>query len=251
MNETPLTEDLFGRGLVQTYNPDTQPLPRIFVICDQRDTAPVWGYILSQRRLTVILETSLEKASDRWCTEMPDLGVIDMDTKHQDPIVLYQKFRAASLAPILLFLPTHDEKQILEAYLSGVDEVVVKPISPAIFLAKIMAWVRRSHLLAPDEVSPVDAGKYRLNSAWRSLIDAGGLEIKLTNLEFRLLDLLMSRAGHIFSAEDILQAIWGRYRRGDEVLLTNVVYRLRKKIEADPSHPSHLQSWQGGYSFHP
>ena len=93
--------------------------------------------------------------------------------------------------------------------------------------------------------------KYQLDLARRCVIGPDELEIRLTNLEFRLLHLLMSRSGHIVSAEQIIRAIWGRYERGDEVLLTNVVYRLRKKIEADPSHPSLLQSWQGGYSFHP
>ena len=65
----------------------------------------------------------------------------------------------------------------------------------------------------------------------------------------RLLHFLMSRSGCIFSAEDIIQAIWGGYGSGDEVLLTNVVYRLRRKIEDDPSQPALLQTWQGGYSF--
>ena len=228
-----------------------RPIPKIFVICDQKDTAPLWGYILSQRGLIVILETSFEKVIDRFSTEMPDLVVIDIDFEHQDPIELYKKFRAVSLAPALLFLPTHNEILIIEAYAAGVDEVVIKPISPAIFLAKILAWARLSWSVPTDGLSHVTAGKYRLDLARRCLIDPGGLEINLTNLEFRLLNFLMSRAGYIFSAEDIIQAIWRRYERGDQVLLTNVVYRLRKKLEADPSHPCHLQSWQGGYSFHP
>ena len=237
---------------VQALHPlGARPIPRIFVICDQKDTAPVWGYILSQRGLIVILETSLEKVIGRFSTEMPDLVVIDIDIEHQDPIELYKKIRAVSLAPALLFLPTHNEIQIIEAYAAGVDEVVIKPISPAIFLAKILAWARLSWSVPTNGLSHVTAGKYRLDLARRCVIDPDGLEIRLTNLEFRLLHLLMSRSGHIVSAEQIIRAIWGRYERGDEVLLTNVVYRLRKKIEADPSHPSLLQSWQGGYSFHP
>jgi two-component system OmpR family response regulator len=81
------------------------------------------------------------------------------------------------------------------------------------------------------------------------MIKPDGTEIKLTNLEFHLLHLLMSQPGRVFSAEEIIQSIWGGYGDGDQVLLKNVVYRLRKKIEADPSHPVLLQTWQGGYSF--
>ena len=111
----------------------------------------------------MILETSLEKAVDHWSMEIPDLVVIDIDITHQDPMLLYKKFRAVSVAPILLFLPSHHETQILEAYAAGVDEVVVKPISPAIFLAKIVAWVRRSWTLPVDGLEFVKAGKHRLD----------------------------------------------------------------------------------------
>src|SRR6266498_4736135 len=179
-------------------NPGSANIPKIFVVCDRSDTAPVWGYILRQEGLIVILETSLEKAVDRWSAEMPDLVVIDLDIPHRDRMELYKKFREVSVAPLLLFLPTHHETQILEAYADGVDEVVIKPISPAIFLAKIMAWVRRSWIMPVSGLSPVKAGKYKLNPTRRCLLDPEGLEIKLTNLEFLLLHLLMSRPGHVF-----------------------------------------------------
>jgi two-component system response regulator MtrA len=225
-----------------------QPVPMVFIICDQRDTAPVWGYILRQEGLIVVLETSGEQAVDRWSIT-PDLLVIDIDVPHQDPMELCRKFRAVSVTPILLFLPTHDETLILEAYAAGVDEVVIKPIGPAIFLAKTMAWVRRSWIMPVDGLSLIKAGRYKLNPKRRCVLDPDELEIQLTNLEFLLLHLLMSCPGHIFSAEEIVQSIWGGYGISDQVLLKNVVYRLRRKIEADPSHPLLLLTGPGGYSF--
>ena len=226
-----------------------RPLPKIFVVCDQNDTAPVWGYILRQKGLSVILETSFEKAIDRWSSEITDIVVIDLDVPHPDRMDLYRRFRAVSVAPILMFLPAYHESEILYAYAAGVDEVIIKPISPAIFLAKIMAWTRRSWTVTVDELSLVKAGKHRLDPARRSLINPEGRETKLTNLEFRLLHQLMSRPGDVFPAEDLVESIWGGYGNGDQVLLKNVVYRLRKKIEADPSRPYLLQTGLGGYSF--
>ena len=224
-------------------------IPKIFVVCDRNDTAPVWGYILRQQGLVVILESSIEKAINRWSVEMPDLVVIDVDISHSDPLEFYKLFRAVSVAPILLFLPVHHETQILEAYKAGVDEVVVKPISPPIFLAKIMAWVRKSWTMPMHGLSLVQAGKHRLDPTRRCIIDPNGLEIKLTNLEFRLMHLLMSRPGHIIDADDLIDSIWGGYGNGTHVLLKNVVYRLRKKVEKDPGNPTLLQTLQGGYSF--
>jgi DNA-binding response OmpR family regulator len=222
---------------------------KIFVVCDQNNTAPVWGYILRQQGLTTILETSIEKAIDHWSKQMPDLVVIDIDVPHQKRMELCKKFRAISIAPILLLLPAHHETEILDAYAAGVDDVVIKPLGPAIFLAKIMAWMRRTWTVPVDGLNLVKAGRYSLEPTRRCITDPNGQQIKLTNLEFRLLHLLMSSPMHVFSVEDIIQSIWGGYDSGDQVLLKNVVYRLRKKIEADPSNPLLLQTGQGGYSF--
>lgn len=228
---------------------ETTQVTKVFVVCDRSDTAPLWGYILKQQGLAVILETSLDKAVDQWTTEITDLVVIDVGVPHEHRMDLCKKLRAVSVAPILLFLPAYHETEILEAYVAGVDEVVIKPISPAIFLAKIMVWMRRSWTVPTAGLTQLKAGKHRLEPVRRSMIHPDGVEVKLTNLEFRLLHLLMSRPGHTFSAEEIIEAIWGGYGNGDQVLLKNVVYRLRRKIEADPSHPVFLQTWQGGYSF--
>jgi two-component system, OmpR family, response regulator ResD len=242
-------KDHSGQQIPLYHVSDGRPIAKIFVVCDQKDTAPVWGYILRQRGLIVILETSVEKVLDRWSAEMPDLVIIDLNADHTARMELYQKFRAVSVAPILLFLPTYHETEILEAYHAGVDDAIIKPVSPAIFLAKILAWMRRSWTVPVDNLSLVKAGKHRLDPGRRCLIGPDGIEIRLTNLEFRLLHLLMSRPGFVFSLEEIIESIWGGYGNGDQVLLKNVVYRLRKKIEEDPGRPRFLQTGLGGYSF--
>jgi DNA-binding response OmpR family regulator len=235
--------------MTQVEHQEKRAIPKIFVVCDQSDTAPVWGYILGQKGLSVLLETSFAKAVERWSTEITDLVVIDIDVPHVDRMELYKRFRAVSVAPILLFLPAYHETQILEAYAAGVDEVIIKPVSPAVFLAKIMAWTRRSWTISVEGLNLVQAGKHRLEPARRCLVNPDGTEVKLTNLEFRLLHLLMSRSGQVFSAEELVESIWGGYGNGDHVMLKNVVYRLRRKIEADPSRPLLLQTGLGGYSF--
>jgi DNA-binding response OmpR family regulator len=70
---------------------------------------------------------------------------------------------------------------------------VVKPVSPAIFLAKISAWMRRTWTVPIENLSQVRAGKHRLDPGRRCLINPEGMALRLTNLEFRLLHLLMSR----------------------------------------------------------
>ncbi|RME91380.1 MAG: DNA-binding response regulator [Anaerolineae bacterium] len=221
--------------------PDTS-VARVFVVCDQSDTAPIWGYIIREKGLTAIIETSAQRAMDRSLGEVPDLVVIDVNVPHAERIKLCKRFRSLTDSPILLFLPANNEAEILEAYQAGVDECVVKPISPALFMAKIMAWARRSHKEG-GEPSNARLGIY-LDSRRRMAIDSNGREVRLTNLEFRLLRLLMSQPGRVFASEEIIARVWGLGGGGDSAALKNVVYRLRKKLGANV-----IQTWPGGYSF--
>lgn len=225
-------------------------IPKIFVVCNRPDTAALWGHILREKGLSVTLESVLEDVIEHWSTEASDVMVIDVDSENQDLLETCKTFRTISIVPILLLLPTHHETLILDAYAAGMDDVIVKPISPAVFQAKIMAWARYSWTIPVEGLHFVQVGRHRLDPTKHCLTDPKGTEIKLTNLEFNLLHLLMSRPGQIFSADNLIQSIWGGYGRGDHILLKNVVYRLRKKIEADPSHPILLLTQPRGYSFH-
>ena len=230
-------------------NPDlshSQAALRVFVVCDQSDTAPIWGYMIREKGLVAILETSVQRAMGRAVEDIPDLIIIDVNASHEERIALCNKFRSLSSSPILLFLPANNEAEILEAYDAGVDECVIKPISPAIFLAKIAAWSRRSWT---EPMSPRRTSKLRLDPSRRSAVGEKDEDIRLTNLEFRLLHLLMSRPGYVFQSEDIIQTVWGSQRQNDQSLLKNMIYRLRKKLEEEAGETNLIQTWPGGYSF--
>ena len=226
--------------------PDSQAALRVFIICDQTDTAPIWGYMIREKGLVAILETSVQRAMGRAVEDIPDLVIIDVNASHEERIRLCNKFRTLSSSPILLFLPVSNEAEILEAYDVGVDECVVKPISPSIFLAKITAWSRRSWT---EPMSPRRTNKLRLDPSRRLAINDNGVDMRLTNLEFRLLHLLMSRPGYVFQSEDIIQTVWGSQREKDQSLLKNMIYRLRKKLEEEAGETNLIQTWPGGYSF--
>lgn len=235
----------FVYNTVMQPNPENQTPLRVYVVCDQTATAPIWGYLIREKGLVAILETIFERAMERALEDIPDLIVIDINASHEQRMALCKRYRALSASPILLFLPAGNENEMLEAYQNGVDECVVKPVSPAIFLAKILAWGRRSWA---QPMSPLRTGPLRLDPAHRSALAAAGNEVRLTNLEFRLMHLLMSRPGHVFKADEIMQTVWGM-ERADLALLKNVVYRLRRKMEEETGKTDLIQTHPGGYSF--
>jgi len=217
---------------------------RVLIVCDQTNTAALLGYMIREKGLNAIIETSLERAINRAMDISPELIILDINAPHPERIALIKKYRSLSKKPILLFLPTHHEREILEAYKAGVDECIVKPVSPAIFLAKITAWSRYS---APMQTSPLIAPQLQLNSTRRLVQTSDGEKISLTNLEFRLLRLLINRPGYIFNNKEIIHTVWGISDYSDQTALKNVVYRLRKKLGKEREYM--IQTAPGGYSF--
>jgi DNA-binding response OmpR family regulator len=226
---------------------------RMLLVSDDREAGRIWAYVLGQRRLEITTARSVEDALQRWAEEGGfDLVVIDVYTSQLDGIGLCRCLRAEAMAPILLFTPRSDEAYILEVYRAGADECVVKPISPSLFLAKVNAWLRLSWAIATDTLDGLKAGNLYLDPTRREVKNGSGSAVRLTNLEFRLLYLLMSHRGRILESGVIVDRVWGYTSCDESALLKNAVYRLRRKIENDPGHPHYIQTVAGiGYVFEP
>lgn len=221
----------------------------VLIICNEPSTAPVWGYMIREKKLHAVIETNPENTKTRCDQEQPALIIFDLNLVHSKILDLCLKSRAVCQNPILLFLPTYDENSILEYYDAGVDDCVVKPISPAVFYAKVKAWLRHSEQTPVDVMLDLNIGDAYLNPN-QNLLRLDGREIKLTNLEVRFLHLLMSQPDHVVDSETIVNKVWGLYGEQDMTLLKHVVYRLRRKLGVDSNEPRWIQTWHGkGYSF--
>lgn len=225
---------------------------KVLIVCDEPDTCQIWAHSLRQKGIEAISAGSAELALQQWADEIPDLVVIDVNTPHLDGIALCQHLREETILPILLFTPRNNESHILEAYQAGVDECAAKPVSPALFLAKVKVWLRRSWTVPAESLEAVRIHDLFLDPYARQVKRAAGDSVRLTNLEFRLLYLLMKNPGRILETEYIVERVWGYHGEGNSKLLKNLVYRLRRKIEPDQNHPVYLHTEPGtGYKFQP
>ena len=225
-------------------------VPKVLVICRCPDTGPVWAFSLQQRQFQVALENAPAKAIQRWAMEVPDMIVLDADNTDGTFISLIKDLRRETSTPIILLTPRREEDYWLEAYRAGVDECIVKPVSPALFIAKASVWLRRSRSIPSALLGSIEAGKFHLNSAERILVNGNTSALKLTNLEFRLMYVFMNYPGKTISADELIDRVWGFSGEGDHTLLKNVIYRLRREIEADPASPCHILTVPGvGYRF--
>ena len=229
----------------------TQVPRRILHVTNDREVGEIWAYALRQMGLYVTLTASAVDALAAWEQDTFDLILIDVCAPDLDGIALARQLRALAANPILLFTNHCDEGYLIAAYTAGVDECAIKPVSPSLFLAKVRAWLRRAWMVPAAALQTFQAGPLRLDPVHRAVTLADGSTAKLTNLEFRLLHLLMSHPGQPLPADVIVDRVWG-YTGGDSVVLKNLVYRLRLKIEPPESPPRYIQTSPGGaYLFVP
>ena len=224
--------------------------PKVLIVSNQQTTGPLWVFSLQQQKLNVALESVPTNTLLRFEKDTPDLIIMDVNLPEAQTLELIRDLRAETLTPILLLAFAHTEEFVIEAYKAGVDDFLHKPVSPSLFQAKVNVWLRRFGTTSADFLNPVKVGTLQLFPAEKMVFLKNGSAARLTNLELRLLYYLMNRPGQIVTIEELNQRVWGYTSEADNTMLKNVVYRLRRKIEADPANPLIIQTITGvGYKL--
>jgi len=224
--------------------------PRVLIVSNQQTTGPLWVFSLQQQNLQVALESDPSNTVKRCETEPPDLIILDINLPEAQTVDLVKSLRAEMVTPILLLTPPRSEDNIIDAYHAGVDDYLIKPVSPSLFNAKVRVWLKRSWSATTSTLDPVKFGGMHIFPSERMIMKNNGQAVHLTNLELRLLYYLAGRAGENVTTEELNQRVWGYTGEVDNTMLKNVVYRLRRKIEADPANPKIIQTVaSGGYKL--
>jgi DNA-binding response OmpR family regulator len=224
--------------------------PKILFISNGQPTVR-WACQFLRQYMQVVLESRPAQAFQRWADEAPDLIVVDIEPMEPLALNVVHQLREQAVIPILLLGSNPTDKFILEAYEEGIDEYILKPIEPLLLHAKVKAWLRRTWSIPVSMLDALKVGDIRFVPAERTLILNGQPPIRMTNLELRLMYYLMSHAGRTITAEELCQRVWGPDRVVSKTTLKNVVYRLRLKLEPDPTNPSYIRTLGGGYQFTP
>ncbi len=192
----------------------------------------------------------MEKGLEALHREFPDLVMVDTQRPDDANLILIRKLRAVTSVPLLMMIHAVAEDQIVNVYNAGVDECIVKPIGPGLIIAKVSAWLRHSGKKNLSTAQSIRLKDCLLLSNERTLTIGNNIPIKLTGLEMRLLHLLMSRSPQAVGHDEILDRVWDYAADANFAVLKNVVYRLRQRIEIDPTQPRYLQTVSGiGYRF--
>ncbi|HTF61655.1 MAG TPA: winged helix-turn-helix domain-containing protein [Edaphobacter sp.] len=131
---------------------------------------------------------------------------------------------------------------------SGADDFLLKPISPRELLVRVAATLRAQTVVFPEE----DIQTLGVLSLYRNVMEiavgVGAERKKLSPKEFNLLGYLMDNPGRVFSREELLESVWVPWEIDDRRVVDVYIWRLREKIEEDPSQPRWLLTRRGqGY----
>jgi two-component system response regulator MtrA len=224
----------------------------VFLVSDDPESARIWAYSLEQAGLEVCQAGFSDKTLQVWSSEYPDLIILEGSRARMDVFAFCRQLRGEAAVPILLLASENHESYLMAAYQAGADDCIPPPVSPRLFLAKVKAWLRRAQVLPNAALEAIRAGDFSLDPDRRMLSTPGGGVVKLTHLETRLLYLLMNHPAWTLETDYLVDRVWGHFGDGDGVLLKNLVYRLRRKIEPNPSQPCYLLTEGSlGYRFRP
>ena len=182
----------------------------------------------------------------------PDIGVaiLDIMLPDTDGFEVCRTIRATNKQiGIIMLTARTQEMDKVTGLMTGADDYVTKPFSPAELTARIDALYRRLGGETAAEQTQIAQGPFLLNTRNRTL-EKNGQRIKLTQVEYSIMKLFMSNPGRALSREEILSTIWGRNYDGELKIVDVNIRRLRIKIEDDTANPTYLTTvWGFGYKW--
>ncbi len=183
---------------------------------------------------------------------MSSLLIVDLDTLGNEALAQCRHLRALSAARILALARTQSEDAIWQIFSTGVDDYMSKPVSQAELEARVEALLRRRRSTGGFRISRVPLGDRVTLDTDNRVLYVAGQRVKLTPIEYSLLDCLLRHAGQVVSRGTLLRQVWGSDKSPGVGSLNLYIYYLRRKIEHDPRHPEHiLTKWGVGYYLTP
>ena len=205
-----------------------------------------------QRAGYEIIEAGTGEEALELLRKNPDTGVavFDINLPGMDGFEVCRTVRASnkSIGIIMLTARTQEMDKVT-GLMTGADDYVTKPFSPAELLARVDALYRRIGGEASAPVEEIRQGPFVLNTRNRTL-EKNGEKIKLTQVEYSIMKMFMQNPGRALSREEILASVWGRDYDGELKIVDVNIRRLRIKIEDDTSNPIYLTTvWGYGYKW--
>ena len=219
------------------------------------DEANIRGFIVINLRRAgyeVVEAESGEEALEKLKAQKDiRVALLDVMLPGIDGFEVCRRLRAndASIGIIMLTARSQEMDKVT-GLMTGADDYVTKPFSPAELTARVDALMRRSGGMEQEvKVDQLSSPPFTLNLRNRTL-EKNGQRVKLTQVEYGLMKLFMENPGKALSREEILDTVWGHDYFGELKIVDVNIRRLRLKIEDDTANPTYITTvWGYGYKW--
>ena len=229
----------------------------ILVVDDEKEIADVVEiYLLNQGYKVFKANNGLEgmKIVDK---EDIHLAIIDMMMPKMDGATMIMKLREKHNFPVIILSAKSEEVDQIMGLNIGADDYVNKPFKPLELLARVNSQLRRytkyMNISDDDAGEKEDEGLYiigglELNENKRT-VSVDDKPVKITPIEFKILNLLMKNPGRVFSSEEIYEKVWNENAINTDTVMVHI-RNIREKIELDYKKPKYLKVvWGVGYKI--
>jgi two-component system KDP operon response regulator KdpE len=223
-------------------------MTRVLVVEDEPGLLRALGINLRARKYEVDVAATGTAALEAASRHPPEAVILDLGLPDMDGSEVIAGLRGWSDVPIIVLSARGAQDDKVIALDAGADDYVTKPFGMDELLARLRASLRRRP--AGADVPRVDAGSFSIDLVARQAFAGDGEPVRLTPTEWHLLEILVRHEGKLVSQRQLLQEVWGPQYGTESHYLRVYMAQLRRKLEADPSHPRHLLTEPGmGYRF--
>jgi DNA-binding response OmpR family regulator len=222
---------------------------KILLVEDDPNLLDLVGYTLRRERFVVLEAADGAQALRRYKADRPDLVVVDLGLPTLDGFEVLRRIREEDDTPVLVITGRRQAQDVLRSFNLGTDDFVAKPFEFQELVARIRAILRRTQRSALQTAEPrVQLDGMSLDPeinevSWRDET------VRLTPIEFRILYLLATNAGHVVPASRLYTYVWGS-DGGDANALRSHISHLRRKLEIRGEAPAKITSVPAvGYIF--
>lgn len=228
------------------------PGASILVVDDDKEIADLVEIHLVSDGYQVYKANSAKEGMEIFEKEDIDLMILDIMMPEVDGLTMCNMVREKSNLPIIMLSAKSTDLDKIVGLSNGADDYVIKPFNPLELMARVKSQLRRyTTFNVPQErqIKEIVVTNLRIDTANHKVI-ANEKEVKLTPIEFKIVTLLASHPGKVYSTDEIFEQVWNEkmYEANNTVMVH--IRRLREKIETNPRNAQIIKTvWGVGYKI--
>lgn len=227
--------------------------PTILVVDDDREIANAIEKLLRLEGYAVVKAYNGLEALDKLVENNIQLILLDVMMPKLDGLSAMMKIREHNNIPIIILSAKSEDSDKILGLGMGADDYITKPFHSGELIARVKSQLRRYMYLGDmqnsEQNSQIIVGGLSLDKDTKQM-SVDGEVVRLTPKEYKILELLMSNPGVVFSAENIYERVWNEVAYSVENTVMVHIRRIREKIEINPKEPNYLKVvWGIGYKI--